>query len=379
MEGIVIRFVIDRIIVSLVLVGMLCAPADSQDSCVNRNNPNNWCLSGNAGSLSDGPGGGPTWKQALQQKIASFGGTPSCSYTWIPNLYNPIAGHWYGSCCAPKAGCNAPPLSPCPTCSNGVPVAGAPINLTTGNTYIQQTDVKLPGLGSGLMLARTWNSVWPSSQSALQVGLFGPNWRSTYEERVFPGSGTAVNYMVYARSDGSFWYLGTVDGSTWTLAAPANTTATLTSGSTYWTLTFQNGEQRRFDNASGNLIALLDRNGNTTQVSYDGSNRLITVTDPVSRHLTFGYANGSSRLVTGVTSDVGLSLSYAYDTQGRLTQVTNPDLTTLSFTYNSQSSITAVTDTNGKTLESHTYDTKGRGLTSSRAGGVDAVTITYPQ
>jgi YD repeat-containing protein len=258
-------------------------------------------------------------------------------------------------------------------------VAGAPINLTSGNTYIQQTDVKLPGLGSGLMLARTWNSIWPSSQSALQVGLFGPNWRCTYEERVFPGSGTAVNYMVYARSDGSFWYLGTADGTTWTLAAPANTTATLTSGSTYWTLTFQNGEQRRFDNTSGNLIALLDRNGNTTQISYDGSSRLITVTDPASRHLTFGYADGSSRLVTSVTSDAGLSLSYAYDTQGRLTQVTNSDLTTLSFTYNSQSSITAVTDSNGKTIESHTYDSKGRGLTSSRVGGVEAVTITYPQ
>lgn len=375
-----IRFVIDRIIVSVALVGLLCAPADSQDSCSNRSNPYDWCLSGYAGNWSNGPGGDPTWKQSLQRNAARYGGgAPSCSYSWVPNPYNPDAGFWTGVCCSRSAGCNAPPVAPCPTCSNGVPVAGLPINLTSGNTYIQQTDVKLPGLGSGLSLARTWNSIWPSSQSALQVGLFGPNWRSTYEERVFPGSGTAVNYMVYARSDGSFWYLGTVNGSTWTLAAPGNSTATLTKGSTYWTVTFQNGEQRRFDNTSGNLIALLDRNGNTTQVSYDGLSRLITVTDPASRHLTFGYADGSSRLVTSVTSDVGLSLSYAYDTQGRLTQVTNPDLTTLSFTYNSQSSISSVTDSNGKIIESHTYDSKGRGLTSSRAGGVEAVTITYPQ
>jgi YD repeat-containing protein len=56
----------------------------------------------------------------------------------------------------------------------------------------------------------------------------------------------------------------------------------------------------------------------------------------------------------------------------------NPDLSTISFTYNGQSLITAVTDSNGKILESHTYDAKGRGLTGARAGGVEAVTVSYP-
>ena len=41
--------------------------------------------------------------------------------------------------------------------------------------------------------------------------------------------------------------------------------------------------------------------------------------------------------------------------------------------------ITAVTDSNGKILESHTYDGLGRGLTSSRANGVEAVSVTYGQ
>ncbi len=219
--------------------------------------------------------------------------------------------------------------------------------------------------------------MWPTSVSAFQTGLFGPNWRSTYEERVFAGSGVYSGYMVYLRADGGVWVFS-ANGSTWNLRAPASTTATLTqNGTQTWTLAFQNGEQRIFSYTSGSLTSIKDRNGNTTSLSYDGSNRLITVTDPASRTLTFTYGGSTGNLVTSLTSSVGVSLSYTYDTQGRLIQVTEPDQTTVSFTYNSQSLITAVTDSQGKTLESHTYDTKNRGLTSSRANGIDAVTITY--
>jgi YD repeat-containing protein len=215
--------------------------------------------------------------------------------------------------------------------------------------------------------------VWPATQSAFQIGLFGPNWRSTYEERVFVGSD---NYIKYGRADGSFWSFGFNSGQ-WSVAAPANMTATLSLNSSYWTLTFLNGEQRLFDVTTGKLVSIIDRNGNTTQLSYDSLARLVTVTDPVSRHLYFAYGNGGSYLVTAVTSDFGESVAYSYDSSGRLTQVTEPDGSTLSFQYNSQSLITAVTDSNGKVLESHTYDSSGRGLTSARANGVDAVTLTY--
>jgi YD repeat-containing protein len=299
----------------------------------------------------------------------------------IPPGWNcslPGQGPYSMLCVVPNGNC--PPVSFCPTCGSGagnsVPSAGSPINLTNGNTYIQEMDLKVPGLGGGLALQRTWNSIWPSIENFATTGMFGLYWRSTYEERIFPGSGTSVNYMVYAKSDGGLWYFAS-NGTYWSLASPANTTAKLVNSGTVWTLTFQNGEQRTFNLTSGSLTSIIDRNGNTTQLAYDGLNRLTTVTDPVSRHLYFTYGSGSSLQVTSVTSDFGISLSYSYDTQNRLTQVTKPDLTTVSFGYNSQSLITSVTDQNGKTLESHTYDTLGRGKTSSRALGVDAVTVTY--
>jgi YD repeat-containing protein len=289
-------------------------------------------------------------------------------YSSYPGTFVFAIASWKSTCPPPAAASETRPM--CPTKA----AAGRPICLSTGNTYIEQSDVRIPGLSGGLTLERTWNSQWPSTQSLFQVGMFGPNWRSTYEERVFVGSD---NYIKYARGDGSFWSFGSTGGS-WSLAAPQSVAVTLANGATYWTMTFQNGEQRLFNNTSGSLIAIIDRNGNATQLSYDGLNRLVTVTDPASRHLYFSYASPSSYLVTGITSDVGISLTYAYDGQNRLSQVTNPDLTTVTFAYDSHSLITAVTDSSGKILESHTYDSNGRGLTSSRALGVEALMVSYP-
>lgn len=294
-----------------------------------------------------------------------------------PGLFNcTYDGPWLTVCNMMRSACPpvaAPSEIPCPTCSQANPQGGKPIALATGNTFIKQTDVSLPGLGGGLNLVRTWNSMWPPTQTAFRVGMFGPNWRSTFEERIFVGSD---NYIKYARGDGNFWSFG-VGGPGYLVAAPANAGATLIWGSTNWTLTFPNGEQRLFNLTSGNLVSIIDRNGNTTKLTYDSINRLTTVTDPASRHLYFSYASGSSYLVTGVTSDFGVSLTYAYDSQGRLNQITMPDSSTISFQYDSNSNISAVLDSNGKILESHSYDTNGRGLTSSRANGVDALTITY--
>lgn len=277
--------------------------------------------------------------------------------------------------CPPAAGPTETRCYQCEKNQGSKPATNRPISLITGDTWIEDADVHVPGLSGGLALTRTWNSLWPPTQTASQLGIFGPNWRSTYEERIFVGSD---NYVKYARSDGSFWSFG--GAGTMFLIAPSNVTASLTvdSGYTQWTLAFQNGEKRIFSYTSGSLIAIVDRNGNTTQLSYNVVNQLTTVTDPVGRHLYFNYGTGSlASLVTSVTSDIGLTLSYSYDSQGRLIQVTKPDLTTISYQYDSNSKIASVLDSAGNLLESHTYDSEGRGLTSSRAGGAEAVTVTY--
>jgi hypothetical protein len=78
--------------------------------------------------------------------------------------------------------------------------AASPIDLATGDTYFTQTDLRLPGLGGGLTLTRTWDSIWPVVGSNFKVGMFGSKWRSTFEETVFAASDGYVSYMARPRS-----------------------------------------------------------------------------------------------------------------------------------------------------------------------------------
>jgi YD repeat-containing protein len=283
-------------------------------------------------------------------------------------------GPWSAVCDIPTYQCSP---APCPTCN--APKGGGPIDLATGNTDIQQSDVALPGLGGGLTLSRTWNS------QTVAYGKFGLGWSSNLEERVYVGGDGLIKN---ARGDGSIWSYGWSSysqdgsGSVYYLAGPRNGGSTLQVNPTTWTLTLNSGEKKTFDRMSGSLLSMVDRNGNTTQVSYDGTNHRITVTDPASRHLYLTYSSVSVGnfyvdLVTSVTSDFGVSLSYQYDAIGRLVKVTKPDTTFLTFEYGAGDLITAVKDRDGKLLESHTYDLQGRGVTSSRAGGIDALTVSY--
>ena len=265
---------------------------------------------------------------------------------------------------------------PCPTCNNAT--AGGPIDLATGNTYIQESDIRLPGLGGGLSLTRTWNSLIQG------YGMFGLGWTSSVEDRIYVGS----DYLLkHRRGDGSIWSYGfsgySQDGNVQYLqAGPRNSGAGAKLDATNLVITLKTGEQKTFDRNTGALLSSSDRNGNATVYAYDSSGRLVTVTDPASRHLYFAYTQisvGQSpiRVVSSVTSDFGVSLSYQYDTLARLVTVTSPDSTFVAFNYTPTNMISSVTDAHGKVLESHTYDSLGRGLTSAKAGGVEALTVTY--
>jgi YD repeat-containing protein len=219
--------------------------------------------------------------------------------------------------------------------------------------------------------------------------------------------------MKYGRGEGDFWSLGYSGGSSdgvvekYQVAAPAMIAgsgaggggATLvrdssTATSTYtppWTFTFSNGEQRIFDATTGNLLSIVDRNGNTTTINYDAQNRIRSVADPAGHTLTFNYSDAVNpgqvtSIGDGCTTCPGGSTiatyQYFQDGTARLQKVTYADGSSVTFQYNDPSSnllISAVVDGAGKVLEAHSYDANARGVTSSQAQGVNAVTVSYPQ
>jgi YD repeat-containing protein len=317
--------------------------------------------------------GFPETDPSFHGTLAEALGLPA-NYTCDPHAEFEIPCFWYTSSCPPDQG---PFETRCQSCNVG-PQGGSPIDLATGDVFITQTDINLPGLGGGLHLTRTWHSLWPVNQVGLVPFMFGPNWMSSYQERVYTGND---GYIKYARNDGSFWSLAPQGSSitNYATAAPANagTTAIQDPNTNGWIITLKNGERHTFDQVTGSLTSIIDRNGNTTTLSYDGLNRIANVADPAGRHLFFNYVNSSSFLVGSVTSDVGITWTYAYDTQGRLSQITKPDQSTVSFQYDANSNVTAVLTGGGVILESHTYDLAHRGLTSSRANGVESLTVQY--
>lgn len=130
-----------------------------------------WGCSGGDGSNP----AGPNPDQCAVTAQGNYGGIgPYCAHHWDAG-----DSAWLDACYSYYYQCR-PPASPVGGCP-GDCTAGQPINLANGNTFIQQTDIRIPGLGNGLSLTRTWNSIWPPlAYIALpQIGMFGRQWLST--------------------------------------------------------------------------------------------------------------------------------------------------------------------------------------------------------
>src|SRR5260370_23967714 len=102
-----------------------------------------------------------------------------------------------------------PDWRPCRQCEARV---GAPINITNGDTWMQEHDYALPGFPVGLQVTRTWNSLWAKQNTPEEVGIFGDSWRSTFEERL-QGVRGSVSTLSLWRANGSVWQFTYDSGS----------------------------------------------------------------------------------------------------------------------------------------------------------------------
>jgi RHS repeat-associated protein len=251
---------------------------------------------------------------------------------------------------------------------------GDPVDLSTGIKFETVTDVSFGGARGDLTLRREYSS--DNSAQAI-LGRFGRGWKDSYDIRltgnwVVGGAGRLVmpdeqtgRLFSYVRTDAD----GTlVFGTSATVGQLGDVVRKTTSGIVDYRRA--SGDVMRFD-SGGRLISMIDRNGNTTTLSYTGSN-LTQITDPVGRALTLGY--DSSSRINVVTDPLGRSWHYTYDPSiafGILSTVTDPLGGVTRYAYTNLR-LSSITDPRGNFVKRLTYDSSGRVISQQFAdGGVE--------
>jgi YD repeat-containing protein len=225
---------------------------------------------------------------------------------------------------------------------------GDPINVTNGNMYLTQTDYRLPGIGDGLDITRTYNSNKQAN------GLFGVGWSSILDESVMAYGNLLVRLNL---PDGRAVYFTRKSGG-----APFDPLPevgfygqVVKNVDNSYTLTFRDGSVHQF-NANGKLTSFADPNGNTITLTLNASGSPTTITDASGRTVTLTY-DTQSKIAT-ISDNLGTIATYTRLSSGRLSSVTYADGSKYQFTYLTSGNnfyLTTVKDALNNVLESHTY------------------------
>ncbi|OLT41250.1 hypothetical protein BJF85_24310 [Saccharomonospora sp. CUA-673] len=242
-----------------------------------------------------------------------------------------------------------------------VPGTGDPVDLATGQMFMTQRDLELPGLLS-LSFERT-------HFSGYRVGkFFGRSWASTVDQRI-EVEPDAVYYaapdgarLKYPRPEPGGDPVVPETGSFWPLTCTAEGAYRIEQPKAGRTLTFLPGTRIQ------HLASIQDRNGNRVDVRYDGD-------VPAELIHSGGYRLGldsADGLVTRLwlANPAGSPItiaSYDYNDRRQLVAVYNSSSQAMRFDYDDDGRITQWTDRNDEWYRYH-YDAEGRVTSSSGSG-----------
>ena len=316
----------------------------------------------------------------VQWYVYGFGRVSADGKTISPEI-NPATGRPYGlpdfSWHFPNAGPNGNPGDDddndedCGDSNRG----GNPVDFSTGMKIEKVTDIEIQGARGGLEFTRTYTSDLAQTCDSCPLGRGTTHNYAIRLTGTFLAGGSGRVVMPEESTGRLFSYQGTdTDGAlvfatTGTISQLGDVVRKLTNG----TLEYRRGDATvmRF-NSSGRLTAIVDRNGNTTTLTYTGAN-LTTVTDAVGRSLNFTY-DSSSRIST-LTDPLGRIWRYTYEgtpgiagTPG-LTTVTDPLNHVTRYTYATGGRLASIRDPRGNLVKQITYDGNGRVISQRLADG----------
>ncbi|MDQ1117929.1 MULTISPECIES: RHS repeat-associated core domain-containing protein [Pseudoxanthomonas] len=240
---------------------------------------------------------------------------------------------------------------------------GNPCDVKTGDKTQPELDLDL----GWMSLLRTYHST-----SSMRNGGFGTGWTHNHQIALVFGTGVAQIVSgsgfskTFAETDGKFV---ATDSSGDTLQA-RGAGWVLNSGSS--TTSFDSaGRSTRIDYETGKFI----------EYDYDEIGRLESVRNYDGRELSFNYASDSEASSIASVSLGGAQLaSYTYNELGQVASVTYADGSSRGYHYeetDNPNNLTGVTDEEGQRFSTFTYDSSGKVVSSSHAGGAQGVSLSY--
>jgi YD repeat-containing protein len=304
-----------------------------------------------------------------QVYMTGVGCTTDCARCANGQLYNPSTGP---CACPANQTWNAATLQ-CASDSKdlGTPqvCVGNPVHPGTGNKYQEEVDYNGPG-SFPLSLVRHYNS---------QAGTTG---EAGYGWRIFPRltvlSETAVTAI---RADGRTLSFALASGQ-W--RADADVVERLVRTTSGWELTLSEGVTELFD-AGGAPTGRLNASGLAQTISRPNASQTV-LTDTFGRSLALEL--DMQGRVKQFTDPSGGLYRYSYDASGNFTGATYPDGTPGNDTDNPRRTghyedirfphhLTGTTDESGQRYATWGYDSGGRAILSTHAGGADSVSLSY--
>jgi YD repeat-containing protein len=232
------------------------------------------------------------------------------------------------------------------------------VSLSEGNLSDWEDISSIRSLtGPTLDLSIIYNSYNADGSRATVDTVMGTGWTHSFNIFLFSQLGSMFRYD----ANGCVTRYALGSGGSFT-AAPGYFETLVKNPDGSFTLTQKDQTVYTFKSIAGTLFlvggpvwrltSIVDRNGNTTTLTYTGGN-LTTVTDTYGRTLTFAY--NTLGHITSVTDPDGRATKFQYDVTGQmLTTVTDPLGNTIHYTYNALYQITSKTDKAGRTFN-HVY------------------------
>ncbi len=249
------------------------------------------------------------------------------------------------------------PMNPIPNqdCFNGKQEdrsgnSADPVNTATGNFIHEETDLAIQTRTTPIEFKRFYNS-----KDARMTSL-GQGWTHSYYVMLAKDINETNVNVCWGDGRTDYWkYDANTTSYKSAQAGLYDKLIKNTDGS--WKVVKKNFDAYNFDSL-GRLSAIVDKNGNTTSLIYNGSdpNFVTSIIDPANRTINLQYQSGR---LTSISDFTSRSVSYNY-MSGRLTQVTDVNSGTIIYSYDTNDYLKTITNQRGIVDVNNVYDANGR-------------------